>query len=337
MTNNIHHHSNFNGETNCNHVNCKKYKSVFLFTLILSLLFLCSNTISFADIPSALSKAGPVIQLVEYSITEGNVELDSQFTIEVTLKNNNAYSAAYNVIATADTPDMAFHLVNGQVNQTYFQSISPNDSVTFSQTFYIDKTFPYNSAFLTYSFTYYDENGNKYTNSTSLSPKVTIPCTLKINVLSVASTASLGSRSLVNVRCTNDGTIDISSIEMHLSGDIMDSQTVFELGSLKSGEQLMKDCYVNFTKYGQQALKISFTYKDDDGNTYSIAENTYSVNVTSEKSSSVDSASSSGGNMVIGGKSIRPGYFIIVIIITVAAVYFIRRLLKSMKTTKKGK
>ena len=303
----------------------ERFKHIAIIIPFFTLLIF--NTASFADTPSALSLANPVIQVLEYEITEGNVELDNQFTIRITLKNNNAYSTAYNVISEVATPDMDLHLTDGQVNQIYFQSIGPNETVAFTQTFYIEKSFPYKSAFLTYTFHYSDESGKSYSNSTSLSPQVIIPCKLKINVLSVAPTASLGSRSLVNVRCTNDGTIDISNIVMNLKGDIMESQESFDLGSLKSGEQLMKDCYVNFLKQGSQALGISFTYKDEAGNTYTIPENTYAVEVTADTITYVDSLPDSGG-----GFNIKT--FIIAIIIVVPIIYLIFKLIGYMKRGK---
>lgn len=260
-----------------------------MLAIILVVIPLTNSMITaFADVPSALSRANPVIQISEYEIMSENIEPDGEFTIKITVRNNNSYATAYNVVCEAQTPDMDLHLTDGQVNQVYFQSIAPDETVSFSQTFYIEKTFPYKSAALTYRFNYSDENGNAYSNSTSLSPRITIPCKLKINVLSVASKASLGARSLVNVRCTNDGIIDISNVTMNLSADIPEEQQHFDLGALKSGEQLMKDCYVNFMKTGSLGLKVSFTYKDEAGNTYTLPENTYAVEVSSERVVSVD-------------------------------------------------
>ena len=308
-------------------------KSLILLSFLSITVFFClvKTTLLFADTPSALSRANPVIQVESYEILSENIELDGSFDIMITAKNNNAYATAYNVICEAQTPDMDLHLTDGQVNQIYFQSIAPNETVSFTQTFYIEKTFPYKCATLTYKFSYSDESGSAYTNSTSLSPKITIPCKLKINVLSVASKASLGSRSLVNVRCTNDGTIDISGITMHLSGDIPEEQQEFELGELKSGEQLMKDCYVNFMKSGSLGLKISFSYKDEAGNTYTIPENTYPVSVSSEKVVTASYVSSTGGGATVGGRNFSIKSLFLVLLLGVPIIYVAYRLIKSMK------
>lgn len=302
-------------------------KHLLIIRILMVLLFwmtvIPKNKMIFADVSTALTNADPVIQVVEYEITDGSVELDSQFAIKVTLKNNNAYATAYNVMAEVNTQDMDLHMVNGQVNQVYYEAIAPNQTVSFVKNFVIEKTYPYKNAMLTFAFKYSGENGKEYTNSTSITPKVTIPCKLKINVLSVSDVASLGSRSLVNVRCTNDGIIDISNIVMRIEGNITESQKDIELGELKSGEQLMQDCYVSFIKSGNQDLKILFIYKDDSGNEYRLPESTYAVNVTAENITSVDAPSKSGN-----GISIQMIIFISIVVVGI--LYVITKLYKSM-------
>ena len=92
---------------------------------------------AFADVPSALSRANPVIQISEYEIMSENIEPDGEFTIKITVRNNNSYATAYNVVCEAQTPDMDLHLTDGQVNQVYFQSIAPDETVSFSKSFAI--------------------------------------------------------------------------------------------------------------------------------------------------------------------------------------------------------
>lgn len=302
----------------------------YLLTIGISIIILmCGRIISedkvaFADVSTALSNAEPVIQVVEYEIIDGNIELDSQFAIKITLQNNNAYATAYNVMAEVNTQDMDLHLVNGQVNQVYYESIGPNQTVSFVKNFTVEKTYPYKNAMMTFTFNYSGENGKEYANSTSITPKVTIPCKLKINVLSVSDMASLGARSLVNVRCTNDGIIDISQIVMRIEGNIEETQKDVELGELKAGEQLMQDCYVSFTKSGAQDLKISFVYKDDSGNEYSLPESTYAVNVIAESMTSIDTPSKSGN-----GISIK--MILVISVVVIGIIYVIIKLYKSIE------
>ncbi|MBQ3583705.1 MAG: hypothetical protein IJA27_03230 [Lachnospiraceae bacterium] len=310
----------------------------FSYLFLVLLLFFSSFSISaYADTATALSSANPVIQVIGYEIVEGNVELDSEFTIQVTIKNCNSYATAYNVIADVSSQDMDLRLTDGAVNQVYFQSIAPDATVSFNQTFSIEKTYPHTSAALTYSFRYSGEDGDEFTNQTTITPKVIIPCKLKVNVLSVASSASVGSQALVNVRCTNDGVIDMSSLVMKIDGNIIDSQKENDLGALKAGEQVMKDCYVNFLKEGIQYIDISFEYKDESGNSYTIPKTSYIVNVSSENTFSVSTTSKSGsGTIQIAGKTFTIKSLVASVIAIVVLVVVILKLLDSINKGRKN-
>ncbi|MBQ3544092.1 MAG: hypothetical protein IJA34_03730 [Lachnospiraceae bacterium] len=303
--------------------------SLFITVLFCSLLYVPKI---YADIPSALSIADPVIQVQSYEIKNDNIELDSKFTIKITLKNSNAYATAYNIVAEVNTPDISMHLVDGEVNQKYFQSLGPNQTVSFEQSFYIEKSYPHRSAMLTYSFKYSSESGKTYSNSTSLTPKITIPCKLQLSDFSMSEKVSLGSRSHIVVKLVNDGTIDISNIEMRLNANIIDSQKSITLGGLKSGEELTQDCYFNFLKEGEQEVRVSFVYKDESGNTYTIAETSYPIEVTSENQISVKSDSDSQkGTITIAGNNISIVAFIFVMLIAAGIIYVIIQLYKSMQ------
>ena len=66
-------------------MNKLKFLSFFFITVLFCSLIYIPKT--YADVPSALSSADPVIQVQSYEIKNNNIELDSKFTIKVTLKN----------------------------------------------------------------------------------------------------------------------------------------------------------------------------------------------------------------------------------------------------------
>lgn len=242
---------------------------------------------SAANVASVLKAADPVIVATGYEIVDGSVEIGQEFTIEVTIQNMNKYATAYNVLVDTTSEDLDLRMVNGAVNQHYYPSLAPGETKTFKQTYKLEERYPYNSAMLTFTFYYCDEKGEEYDNRTIITPLVITPCKLNLNVLSVASTATLEERSLVNVRCTNDGVNDIENIVMKIEGEIHENQKSVSLGSLISNEQVMKDCYVNFTKEGSQELTISFEYEDKNGNKFTLEPSTYTVEVNQPSTSSV--------------------------------------------------
>lgn len=313
-----------------------KFKNLLFLIILFSILTFDLNIGVQADTASALLNANPVIQVVSYEIIDGSVELDNEFTIEVTLKNCNAYATAYNIIVDSSTLNPDLRLDDGQINQVYFASVAPNSTVSFTQTYSVESTYPYKSAMITYSFNYSGESGKEFDNSSVVTPEVIIPCKLKLNALSVASTTSIGAQTHINVRCTNDGNINMSSLVMLIDGNISESQKIHDFGSLASGEQIMMDCYVSFLKVGTQTLSISFEYKDESGITYTLPASEYSVEVTSGNSLSVDNDNeSSNGKFTILGKTYSVKFLIMGILITTILLYVILRLFKQLTKGKK--
>ncbi|MBE5925442.1 MAG: hypothetical protein E7270_00400 [Lachnospiraceae bacterium] len=266
----------------------KLFKKITVFMMTLATI-MSSVTINVnaANVASVLKGADPVIVATEYEIVDGSVEIGQEFTIEVTIQNMNKYATAYNVLVDTASEDLDLRMVNGAVNQHYYPSLAPGETKTFKQTYKLEERYPYNSAMLTFTFYYCDEKGEEYDNRTIITPLVITPCKLNLNVLSVADTATIEERSLVNVRCTNDGINDIENIVMKIEGEIHENQKIVSLGSLISNEQVMKDCYVNFTKDGTQELIISFEYEDKNGNKFTLEPKTYTVEVNQPSTSSV--------------------------------------------------
>ncbi len=257
----------------------RQIKSFIYFLLSTCLVFCSLQYTSHADPAASLANADPVIKLIDYEITDGVLEIGNDFTIKGTIRNCNRYADAFNVIVDVSSQDLSLRLEDESVNQLYFETIPAGQSVSFEQTFSIGKTYPYDNAMLTYTFYYSNAATKEFDNRTIITPKVIAPSKLTINVLSVAGSATVGSRSLINVRCTNSGDNDISNIVMHIEGDVEAHNKSIDLGSLVAGDQLMQDCYVTFQNIGENTLKISFSYFDSDGNEYQIEPKEHTVNV----------------------------------------------------------
>lgn len=256
---------------------------------ILTALFCLVSTLDYtakADVASALTNVDPVVMLTDYEITDGSLEIGGQFTIKATITNCNKYADAYNVVVDVSSEDMSLRLNDENTNQAYFEVVPAGKSITVEHTFSIEQNYPYESAMLTYTFYYSNAATLEFDNRTIITPLVTTPSKLDINVLSVATSATLGSRSLVNVRYTNTGTNDIEKVTMLIDGAIDENYKEIDLGSLKAGEQHMEDCYITFEKSGKQKINISFICEDDAGNKYTIEPKEYTVNVKSSSTAS---------------------------------------------------
>ena len=298
--------------------------SVFVVALITAVSS-ATSTVNAANVASVLKGADPVIIATGYKILDGSVEIGQEFTIEVTIQNMNKYATAYNVLVDTASEDLDLRMVDGAVNQHYYPSLAPGETKTFTQTYKLEERYPYNSAMLTFTFYYCDEKGEEYDNRTIITPLVITPCKLNLNVLSVANTATIEERSLVNVRCTNDGINDIENIVMKIEGPILDNQKSVELGSLVANEQLMKDCYVNFTASGEQTLTISFEYEDKNGNKFTLDPETYTVMVNELSQSTVNK-----NNNSLSGPAI-----ILIVFAVILAIAFTAAIVTSINAKRK--
>ena len=299
-----------------------KIKKILVMAILLIIIMFPQNVQ--ADVVSVLSDAAPVIQVVEYQIVNGNVEVDSEFQVEITLKNCNEFSTAYNVICSVETENVGLKLADGEVNQNYIQSIGGNETIKIKKRFYIDKTYPYENAKLTFIMSYTGENGKEYTNSTYISPMIKDACKLKITGLTIPQKATTDSRTMITVKCENEGALNISNLSMKIDGDIQESQKNNYLGDIKAGEQLNKNVYINFNRTGRQEIKISFVYNDESGNEYVEEEKvveievSYRTGTTKSKSGSLDTA--------VDGKLL-----IVMAVLVIVIIYVIMKLLNSMK------
>ncbi len=298
--------------------------TVFVVALITAVSS-ATSTVNAANVASVLKGADPVIMATGYKIVDGSVEIGQEFTIEVTIQNMNKYATAYNVLVDTASEDLDLRMVDGAVNQHYYPSLAPGETKTFTQTYKLEERYPYNSAMLTFTFYYCDEKGEEYDNRTIITPLVITPCKLNLNVLSVANTATIEERSLVNVRCTNDGINDIENIVMKIEGPILDNQKSVELGSLVANEQLMKDCYVNFTASGEQTLTISFEYEDKNGNKFTLDPETYTVMVNELSQSTVNK-----NNNSLSGPAI-----ILIVFAVILAIAFTAAIVTSINAKRK--
>lgn len=305
----------------------QKIKICFL--ALLQCVLLCLNIPVFGDVPNVLPDAEPVVQIAGYEMQEGNIELDSSFTIKIILKNNNAYAAAYNVVADVATSDVRLQLKNAEVSQRYFECVPAGGQVSFTQSFVIDKEYPLNHAILTYNLRYTSESGKEYSNTSYISPGLKKTCKLSVNSISVSENANVGARTIINVKCENVGVVNMSKLSMVLEGNVADNQTSIYLGEIPPGEIINKDVYVTFLKEGTQELKISFEYTDDFGDKYTYEPSFFTVNVNKKKSVGIASSNSSGIN--IGGQNFSIKMILFTIMSIVGIIYLITKLLDSMK------
>ena len=251
-----------------------------------------------ADVKALLERTEPRLMLESYKIISGHPTKGNKFAIRVNVKNTNRYADAFNVLMTFTLESDNVRLVDEKANQHFEEVIRAGETISYELELEVRDYYEMDTMIMNFMFSYLDKNGDGYSTSSMITPKVNKDCILKINSLAVADHAIVGAKSLVNVRYSSEGILPIESVKMIVSGDILDGIKVYDLEGVDENEQKTFDHYINFCNPGEQEIKISFEYTDENGNVYTTEPQQYSVNVSSYEAAKVSVGKSDSTGLI---------------------------------------
>lgn len=267
----------------------QKIKKTALFSLIFCLLFAANVQATGTQkalqeddgqVQTILEATQPKVVVDSYEVSDGEMATGQKFTLKVNVKNTNPYNDAYNLMVTLTSETDNVRIQDFAPNQVFVEKLAAGETTSVEFSMEVSEQFESDTMILDIYLDCVDENGIGYTITSIITPQIAKQCEMEINALSVAESAVVGSKSLVNVRYSNTGVVPIEHVTMHLEGDIMDSPKDVELERLEVEEQKYLDYYVNFLKEGKQNVTISFTYEDGDGTVYELDPEEFQVDVT---------------------------------------------------------
>ncbi len=253
-------------------------------TIVLGMLFpvqvLAAPNDTDSDIPRVLQNTEPKLIVDSYEVVKGEKSKGEEFTLKVNIRNTNQYAAAYNVLSTYSSDTDNVRLIDEKTNQHYEEKIDAGEVVSYELEMEVLDNYEMDTMVMNFMFTYVDENGVGYTNSSQISPRIVKNCALEINSLSIAENAMVGAKALVNVRYSSTGSLPVKSAIMIIEGDILEGKQEFELEGVSDNEQKYFDYYVSFSNPGTQNVSISFKYTDENGQEYMVEPETFQVEVS---------------------------------------------------------
>ncbi len=227
-----------------------------------------------------LSVTNPRLMVTGYEVTEGKIAQEEPFTLTVYVSNVNEYADAYNVLVTYTSATDNVRLADGETNQVYWEMVPAGETVYFTMDYEVMAQYDTDTMVMEYSLGYLDQYGMGYTNVSSISPKIDKSCEMLINSLTVAENAVIGSKTLVNVRYSSVGTLEMKTAKMLIEGDIAGGSKEVELEVSANGLQKSLDYYVNFEEEGSKNITVSFVYTDENGKEYEVEGKNFSVEVS---------------------------------------------------------
>lgn len=271
-----------------------------------------------------LKELEPKLIVESYQVIDGQAAQGEVFTLQINVRNTNAYADAFNVITTYNSESDNVRLVDEIANQKYDEMIPAGKTVTYEYQCEVLDAYTMDTIIMNFMFSYEDKYGRSYENASMITPSIHKSCELSINSLSVAENAAVGAKALVNVRYSSTGTLAIKDVVMIIDGNILGGRKEVELAQLTNDEQRSMDYYVNFSEAGAQLLTISFRYTDENGKEYEVDKqefvvdvSNYHATVTKEDSTSVSELLNEENKpyVIIGGVSLGVALVLIIVII----------------------
>lgn len=227
-----------------------------------------------------LKDTNPRLMVTGYEVAEGKVAQEEPFTLNVYVTNVNEYADAYNVMVTYNSATDNVRLADGETNQAFWEIIPAGETVYFSMDYEVTAQYTSDTMVMEYTLSYLDQYGVNYSNVSSITPQIDKSCEMLINSLTVAENAVIGSKTLVNVRYSSTGSLEMKSAKMLIEGDIAGGSKEVDLEVSASGLQKSLDYYVNFEEEGSKNITISFVYTDENGDEYAVEGQNFTVEVS---------------------------------------------------------
>lgn len=227
-----------------------------------------------------LKVTNPRLMVSGYEVKEGKIVQEEPFSLEVDVTNANVHADAYNVMVTFTSASDNVRLADGETNQVFWEKIPAGETVSFTMDYEVPAQYASDTLVMEYNISYLDQYGEGYSNVSSITPKIDKSCEMMINSLSVAGKAVVGSKTLINVRYSSEGALEMKEAKMLLEGDISGGSKEVVLEVPDAGQQKSLDYYVSFGEEGAKNLTISFVYTDENGEEHRVAGESFAVEVS---------------------------------------------------------
>jgi hypothetical protein len=249
---------------------------------VISMILLClmfSSVTVQAEVNKENLKSRVILS--SYEIVGDVASPGKQVTLNMTFSNKNPYKDVYSILISFSSDKNSIYPVYGQSNQVYIEKIKAKSEETVSVDFLLSQTIDKDLIPLQLDISYVDKTDEAGSNVAGILLPITHVNKLQVRSVSVTDNNTLGARTIVGIKYENIGLTDLQNIELMIEGDILENQESINLGKLAAGKSQYSETSINFQKEGEQTVRITMKYEDQDGTAYACPEQEYTVNVKS--------------------------------------------------------
>ncbi len=234
----------------------------------------------------------PRIYVGSYSIGADKVFGGDEFELTYTLLNSGA-TTVKNILLTMSSDSNAYTVKTGVSNQFYIGEMAASGSYTGKITLRANNTLKSGTYNISFAIQYESMINTPYTTAALINIPMEQEQVLSIGHIKVPDAVVVGNKTLLNVSYENPGTTNIKNLVMQLSGDIPDNEKTTLIGTVKAGSTGNIDQYITPQITGSREIQISFSFEDADGNSYTTATRSVTLNVLTNQSAAPTADSNS--------------------------------------------
>ena len=267
----------------------------------------------------ATGEENPRVVVDNFKISRDEIVPGEDFDLTLEIRNTSEFYDVYSVIVSVYDKTDTLSPVYGKSAQTYIDRVYARNSTTITIPMHAEDTIDKKrlplDITITYNDNYYIE---KQKNETSIYNPVREEGDLNVTLCTVPNEANLGTKARIAVTYENLGSRQLNNIQMKTVTTDPENPVVTKLYSLSGGSCNTAEVYVTCDEAGSMPVKISFTYEEENGNSYESEALSYRINVNETDGESLNSDI----HVIGGGVSIYT-FVLLALIILIAIIMLI--------------
>lgn len=231
-----------------------------------------------------------VVELTGYEVEGGYIEAGKETTILLTIKNENAYYDAHNIVLSASSASGMIFPKYGNSNRTFVGDLNHKMSTTVKIPVAVASELTAEYADINFDIIY--ESGDfKYTNNASILIPTHLISEINVNSLDVSKHPTINSKSLLSISYTNNTNKNISDAVLVVEGNVSEDTQQIDLGNIAADKTYIKDFDIVFTEAGEQSIIVKLKYTNVNGEYIEDELGDYTVDVRNENDFSISNYS----------------------------------------------
>lgn len=276
--------------------NMKMAKRFLMICISFLMLFLVNTTciplISYAsetvtDDNDRLLTFNSVIEVENVEVENGYLEAGKETNILLTIHNANQNTPANSILVVFNSNSGMIYPRYGTDNQYYVGTLTAGSSKIIKIPVIVSSDLSGDYVDLRCDLIY-ESHQNRISNSVNMVLPTQNISNIVVNSLDISAHATKNSKSLLSMNYANNSAGNINDAKLTIEGNVNESTSSIDLGTILSNKSYSKDFNIIFTESGEQTIGIKLSYTDINGESIDTDLGIFKVNVGEENENALN-------------------------------------------------